>query len=61
MVNSGSTELWRRLAIFAGIVLGIGLFFYIVPALINITAINWQQEQADEFKSISGYVTSEDK
>ena len=61
MVNSGRVELWRRLAIFLGILAGIGLFFYIVPALINITVVNWQQEQADELKSISGYVTSEDK
>ncbi|MGI5880791.1 MAG: hypothetical protein ACOX6L_09385 [Syntrophomonadaceae bacterium] len=61
MANSGRTELWRRLAIFIGILAGVGLFFYIVPALINITAVNWQQEQADELKSISGYVTSEDK
>lgn len=58
---SGRVEMWRRLAISAGVLIGVALFCYVVPALVNITAMDWQQEQADELKSISGYVSEEDQ
>ena len=37
-----------------------GMFFY-VAALVSVTYIDWQQEQANELKSISGYVSENDK
>lgn len=58
---SGRIELWRRLALLIGVLVGVGLFFYVVPAVVSVTAIDWKQEQADELKSISGYVSQEDK
>lgn len=58
---SGSIELWRRLILIAALIIGIGMFFYVTPAVISVTAVNWQKEQADELKSMSGYVTSEEK
>ena len=60
-IASGRVELWRRLAIFMGILIGVGLFFYVVPAIIKVTAVDWQQEQADELRSISGYISETDK
>lgn len=59
--TSGRIELWRRLILIAALTIGIGMFFYVTPAVISITAVNWQKEQADELKSMSGYVTSEEK
>ena len=58
---SGQMELWRRLALLLGILAGLGLFFYVTPAVVGVTAVNWEQEQADELKSISGYVSQENK
>ncbi len=58
---SDRMELWRRVALLLGILIGLALFFYVTPAMISITTIDWKQEQADEIKSISGYVSKEDK
>lgn len=60
-IASGKNELWRRLALLLGILVGLPLFFYVAPAMIGVTAIDWKQEQADELKSYSGYVTQEEK
>jgi hypothetical protein len=54
-------ELWRRLALVLGILVGMGLFFYVAPAVISATAIDWEQEQADELRSVSGLATQEEK
>lgn len=61
LVASGKNELWRRLALLMGIMLGLALFFYVAPAMISVTAIDWQQEQANELRTHSGLVTSERK
>jgi len=58
---SGIIELWRRLILVAALIIGAGMFFYVTPAVITVTAVDWQKEQADELKSMSGYVTSEEK
>lgn len=58
-IASGKNELWRRLALLLGILAGLALFFYVAPAMISVTAIDWQQEQARELKSHSGYVSPE--
>lgn len=58
---SGNIELWRRLILVAALIIGIGMFFYVIPAVISVTAVDWQKEQANELKSMSGYVTSEEK
>lgn len=58
---SGRMELWRRLVLLCAVLLGLGLFFYVAPEMISITVVDWQAEQADELKSISGFVTQEDK
>ena len=60
-IASGKNELWRRLALLLGILVGLALFFYVAPAMIGVTAIDWGQEQADELKSYSGFVTQEEK
>jgi len=60
-IASSKNELWRRLALLAGILIGLALFFYVAPAMVSVTAIDWQQEQADELKSNSGIVTQEKK
>lgn len=60
-IASGKKELWRRLALLLGILVGLPLFFYVAPAMIGVTAIDWKQEQADELKSYSGFVTQEEK
>lgn len=60
-VASGAVELWRRMALLLGVLIGTALFFYVAPAMVSITAVDWQQEQADELKSYSGYVSEEDK
>ncbi len=60
-IASGKNELWRRLALLLGILVGLALFFYVAPAMIGVTAIDWRQEQADELKSYSGFVTQEEK
>ncbi|MDD2585021.1 MAG: hypothetical protein PHT79_01665 [Syntrophomonadaceae bacterium] len=58
---SGVIELWRRVALLLGILVGLALFFYVAPAMISVTAVDWEQEQADELKSSSGFVTGEDR
>lgn len=58
---SGRVELWRRIALLTGILLGIGLYFYVTPAVVRVTAVDWKKEQANELKSISGYVSAEDQ
>lgn len=58
---SGRIELWRRLALLIGVLAGLGLFFYVAPAMISVTAVDWEQEQANELKSSSGYVSTEHK
>jgi hypothetical protein len=59
--RASAMELWRRLALVLGILVGMALFFYVAPAVISATAIDWEQEQADELKSASGLVTLEEK
>lgn len=58
---SGRMELWRRLVLLLSIITGLALFFYVAPAMVSVTTINWQQEQKDETKSISGFISTEDK
>lgn len=58
-VASGRMELWRRLALLFGVITGLSLFFYVAPAMVSVTAVDWAQEQADELRSISGYVSQE--
>ncbi|MFX4262926.1 hypothetical protein ACOBQJ_12060 [Pelotomaculum propionicicum] len=60
-VASGRMELWRRMALLLGVIAGLALFFYVAPALVSVTAVDWAQEQADELRSPSGYVSAEDK
>ncbi len=60
-IASGKNELWRRLALLMGILVGLALFFCVAPAVISVTAIDWQQEQADELESRSGLISSEKK
>jgi hypothetical protein len=60
-VASGRMELWRRIALLFGILVGIGLFFYVTPSIVKVTAVDWQKEHAGELRSISGYVSSEKK
>lgn len=60
-VTSGINELLRRLALLTGVLLGVALFCYVVPAVVSVTAVNWEQEQARELKSASGYVSMEKK
>lgn len=60
-VASGQMELWRRMALLLGVIAGLALFFYVAPALVSVTAVDWAQEQADELRSPSGYVSAEDK
>ncbi len=59
-VAAGSLELWRRIALLLGILLGLAMFFYVAPAMVSVTAIDWLQEQADELKSY-GIVSEESK
>lgn len=59
--SSGRIELWRRLALLIGFLAGLALFFYVVPAVVSVKAVDWHQEQADELKSPSGYVSSKDR
>jgi hypothetical protein len=56
---SGGMELWRRMALLLGILIGLALFFYVTPAMVSVTAVDWEQEQAKELKSYSGYVSEE--
>lgn len=60
-VASGRIELWRRLALLLGILAGLGLFFYVAPAMVSVSAVDWKQEQANELKSSTGYVSQERK
>ncbi len=60
-VASGGMELWRRMALLFSILIGLALFFYVAPAMLSLTAVDWEQEQADELKSISGYVSEENR
>ncbi|MCF8011013.1 MAG: zinc-ribbon domain-containing protein [Clostridiales bacterium] len=57
----GRIELWRRIALLTSILLGIALYFYVTPAVVSVTAVDWEKEQADELKSVSGYVSKEDQ
>lgn len=56
---TGRMELWRRVALLLGILIGLALFFYVAPAMISVTAIHWGQEQAAELKSPTGLVSEE--
>ncbi|MEA4924447.1 MAG: hypothetical protein VB084_03965 [Syntrophomonadaceae bacterium] len=58
---SGAVELWRRMALLLGALIGTALFFYVAPAMVGVSVVDWEQEQADELKSYSGYVSKEDK
>jgi len=58
---AGAMELWRRLVLVLGILVGMALFFYVAPAVISVAAIDWEQEQADELRSVSGLATQEEK
>ncbi|UWG95883.1 zinc ribbon domain-containing protein [Dehalobacter sp. DCM] len=58
---SSGMELWRRLGLLAGILVGLALFCYVTPAVVSLTAVDWEQEQAKELNSASGYVSEEDK
>ncbi|NLB52539.1 MAG: hypothetical protein GX808_06325 [Syntrophomonadaceae bacterium] len=58
---SGANELWRRVALVLGILVGLALFCYVAPAMVSLTALDWEEEQAGELKSYSGYVTEEEK
>ncbi|MGI6433991.1 MAG: hypothetical protein ACOX0F_01250 [Syntrophomonadaceae bacterium] len=58
---TGRMELWRRVALLLGILIGLALFFYVAPAMVSVTSVDWEREQADELKSISGYVSAENK
>jgi len=60
-IASGKNELWRRLALLIGVLAGLGLFFFVAPAMISVTAVDWEQEQAKELKSSSGFVSAEHK
>lgn len=59
VIASGKNELWRRLALLIGILLGLALFFYVAPAMISVSAVDWEEEQAGELRTHSGLVTSE--
>ncbi|NLW90310.1 MAG: hypothetical protein GXY34_01740, partial [Syntrophomonadaceae bacterium] len=59
--TASAMELWRRLALVLGILVGMALFFYVVPAVISATAVDWEQEQAGELGSVSGLATQEEK
>jgi len=56
---SGKIELWRRIALLFGVLIGLALFFYVAPAMVSISSVDWQQQQAGELNSISGYVSEE--
>jgi hypothetical protein len=56
---SGRMELWRRMALLLGILIGLALFFYVAPAMVSVTPVDWEKEQANELKSVSGYVSEE--
>ena len=58
---SGANELWRRVALVLGILVGLALFCFVAPAMGSLTAVDWEEEQAGELKSYSGYVTEEEK
>lgn len=60
-VDSGRMEFWRRWALVMGLLIGLALFFYVAPAMVSFTALDWKQEQADELKSYGGFVTEEEK
>ena len=60
MTTASAMELWRRLALVLGILIGIALCFFVTPAVISVTAIDWEQEQADELDG-SGLATQEEK
>jgi len=58
---SGKIELWRRIALLTGILLGVALYFYVTPAIVSVTAVDWEEEQAGELRTITGYVSESDK
>lgn len=59
--TASAMELWRRLALVLGILVGMALFFYVAPAVISATAIDWEQEQAGELGPVRGLTTQEEK
>ena len=59
--TAGRIELWRRAALLVGIIAGAVLFFYITPAVVSVTTVDWEKEQADELKPAGGFVTSTNK
>jgi hypothetical protein len=54
-------DLWRRLALLLGVLAGVGLFFYVAPEMVSVRAVDWEQQQADELRPYSGYVTQEER
>jgi hypothetical protein len=36
---ASAMELWRRMALLLGVIIGLALFFYVAPALISVTAV----------------------
>ncbi|MDR3585076.1 MAG: zinc ribbon domain-containing protein [Desulfosporosinus sp.] len=59
--TSSRMELWRRMALLFGILIGLPLFFYVAPAMVGVTTVDWEKEQVRELKSYSGYVTAESR
>lgn len=57
----GKAELWRRMALLFGVLVGLALFFYVAPAMVSITAVDWELTQAGELDSITGYVSEEEQ
>jgi len=60
-LRSGILEFWRRMVLLLAIFIGIPLFFYVTPAVVSVTAVNWEKEQAEELNSSSGFVSEEKK
>lgn len=56
---SGKYELWRRIALLLGIIIGFAMLFFVAPDMVTITAVDWEQEQAEELESIGGYLSEE--
>lgn len=59
--TSSRMELWRRMALLFGILMGLPLFFYVAPGMVGVTTVDWEKEHVGELKSYSGYVTSESR
>lgn len=56
----GANELWRRVALVVGALIGLALFYYVAPAMVSVTAVDWEEKQAGELGG-SGLATQEKK